>query len=92
MARSGRDGHRSRETGSRGDWDTDAVPPSSRRVFRITDEERQNVARALRYIDDARRALADQQNPINREIIRELRSSADRIYDVINGLEEIGPE
>ena len=28
-----------------------------------------------------------QQNPDNREIIRELRASADRIFDVLSGLE-----
>lgn len=56
----------------------------------MRDDERQEIAKALRYIDEARRALQDQQNPANREIIRELRASADRIYEVINELEEIG--
>jgi hypothetical protein len=63
-------------------------PPSPNRVFRMTDDERQKIAKALRYIDDARRALQDLQNPDHREIIRELRSSADQIYKVLNGLEE----
>jgi hypothetical protein len=58
-------------------------------VFRITERERQEMARALCYIDDARRALEEQQNPVNREIIRELHASADRIFDLLNDLEEI---
>ena len=33
-------------------------------------------------------ALQQQQNPDNREIIRELKTSADKIFDLINGLEE----
>jgi len=56
----------------------------------MTDDQRQEVAKCLRYIDEARRALEDQRNPDNREIIRELRASADRIYDLLNDLEEIG--
>jgi hypothetical protein len=63
---------------------------SANRVFRVTDEQRQQVAKCLRYIDDARRALENQQNPANREIIRELRASADRIFDLLNDLEETG--
>lgn len=62
---------------------------SPHRSFRISEAERQQVAECLRYIDEARRALQDQQNPDNREIIRELRASADRIYELVNGLEEI---
>ena len=61
----------------------------SDRVFRITDGERQEMAKTLRYIDDARRALEEQQNPANREIIRELHASADRVFDLLNDLEEI---
>jgi hypothetical protein len=64
--------------------------PAAGRVFRMTGTERQKVAQCLRYIDEARSALEGQRNPDNREIVRELRSSADRIYDLINGLEEIG--
>ena len=70
----------------------DEEPSSPNRVFRMTNDERQQVAKALRYIDDARRALQEQQNPDHREIIRELRVSADQIYDVLNGLEEIDAE
>jgi DNA-binding PadR family transcriptional regulator len=65
-------------------------PASSHRVFRITDAQRQEIAKRLRYIDDARRALERQQNPDNREIIRELGTSADRIFDLLNELEETG--
>jgi len=54
----------------------------------MTDAQRQQVAKHLRYIDEARRALEFQQNTDNREIIRELRSSADHIFDVLNALEE----
>ena len=54
----------------------------------MTDAQRQQVAKSLRYIDEARRALESQHNPTNREIIRELRTSADQIFDLISGLEE----
>jgi hypothetical protein len=56
----------------------------------MTDAERQQVAKHLRYIDEARRSLERQENPDNREIIRELRASADHIFDLLNGLEETG--
>ena len=89
MASTGKERHRDREGG----WRRDDVqePAATDRVFRITDAERQAIAKSLRYIDDARRNLEQQQNPDNREIIRELRASADRIFDVVNGLEEIAP-
>jgi hypothetical protein len=86
MAHSGRERHRDREPRRR-EPEEELPPPG--RVFRITDTERQEVAKCLRYIDDARRALEKQQNPDNREIIRELRASADRIFAVMNDLEEI---
>ncbi len=54
----------------------------------MTDAERQQVAKSLRYIDEARRALERQENPDNREIIRELRASADQIFDLLSRLEE----
>jgi hypothetical protein len=54
----------------------------------MTDAQRQRVAKCLRYIDEARRALALQENPDNREIIRELRASADQIFELLNDLEE----
>ena len=53
----------------------------------MTDAQRQQVVKSLRYIDEARRALERQENPDNREIIRELRASADRIFDLLSGLE-----
>ena len=54
----------------------------------MTDAQRQQVAKYLRYIDEARRALERQRNADNREIIRELRASADHIFDVLSDLEE----
>ena len=54
----------------------------------MTDAQRQQVAKCLRYVDEARRALERRQNPDNREIIRELRASADRIFDLLRDLEE----
>ena len=87
MAHSGRERHRDRDPGRRSADELEPAP--SDRVFRITDEKRQAIAKSLRYIDDARRSLQEQQNPANREIIRELRASADRIFDLLNELEEI---
>ena len=89
MASTRRERHRDRDGG----WRRDELQevPATNRVFRITDDERQAIANSLRFIDDARRTLEQQQNPDNREIIRELRASADRIFDVVNGLEEIAP-
>lgn len=86
MAHSGRERHRDREPGPR-QFDDDE-PHVANRVFRISDDERQQIAKSLRYIDEARRALESQQNAANREIIRELRASADQIFDVLNELEE----
>jgi len=87
MASTRRERHRDRDGGWRRDDVQEA--PATDRVFRIADAERQAIADSLRFIDDARRTLEQQQNPDNREIIRELRASADRIFDVVNGLEEI---
>jgi hypothetical protein len=87
MAQSGRIRHRDREPGLRDTGEREVASP--RRAFRMTDAERQEIARCLKYVDEARRALQDQENPLNREIIRELKASADRIFDVLNGLEEI---
>jgi len=85
MAQSGRERHRDRDPGRRLDG---GELPSGHRVFRMTDAQRQQVATSLRYIDEARRALARQENPDNREIIRELRASADKIFDLLSDLEE----
>jgi hypothetical protein len=41
----------------------------------MTEAQRQQVAKCLGHIDEARRALERQENPDNREIIRELRAS-----------------
>jgi cell division septum initiation protein DivIVA len=57
----------------------------------MAEAEREQIAECLRFIDEARRALESQHNPDNREIIRELRASADRIYDLLNHLEETEP-
>jgi hypothetical protein len=86
MAHSGKTRHRDRDLRRR--EIVDEQPPIDR-IFRITDAERQRVAKSLRYIDEARRALERQHNPDNREIIRELRASADEIFDVMSDLEEI---
>ncbi len=86
MAHSGTRRHRDSDRGLR---TFDALEaPGVDRVFRITEDERKQVAECLRFIDGARRVLEGQQNPDNREIVRELRASADRIYDLINDLEE----
>jgi hypothetical protein len=85
MAHSGRTRHRDRDPRRR---QIEEEPPAIGRVFRITDVQRQKVAKCLRYIDQARRALEGQHNAENREIIRELRTSADQIFDLISGLEE----
>jgi hypothetical protein len=87
MAQSGRERHRDREPGRR--YVDEAEPSGVDREFRIGDAERQQIAKHLRFIDEARRALERQQNPDNREIIRELRTSADQIFDLLNELEEI---
>ena len=58
----------------------------------MTDAQRREIAKALRYIDEARQALEAQQNRDNRAIIRELRASADRIFDLLNDLEEVHGE
>ena len=85
MAQSGRQRHRDRDPGRRGD---EGEPRSADRVFRITEAQRQEVAECLKFIDEARRALELQENPVNRQIIRGLRASADQIYELLNELEE----
>jgi hypothetical protein len=86
MAHSGRERHRDRDLRRR---EPEEEPPVAGRVFRITDPERQDIAKCLRLIDAARGVLASQEDPENREIIRELKASADRIFELINDLEEI---
>jgi hypothetical protein len=87
MGQSRRERHRDREPGQR--HLDGAEGAGVDRVFRITDADRQRIAKYLRYIDQARRALESQQNPESREIIRELRASADQIFTLVNDLEEI---
>jgi flagellar biosynthesis/type III secretory pathway chaperone len=87
MTHSDRERHRDRD-GRKRELVDESAPAG--RVFRITDEERQAIAESLRYIDEARREIQNQQNAANREIIRELKASADRIFELINNLEEIG--
>ena len=86
MTHSEKPRHRNSETRRR---EVEEEPPPIGRVFRITDGDRQEIAKCLRFVDEARRALESEHNPANREIIRALRTSADRIYDLINELEEI---
>jgi hypothetical protein len=90
VAASGKDRHRDRAPGWR--QAESSLSPSAGRVFRITDAERQQVAKALRYIDEARSLLESQQNAANREIVRELKASADRIFDLMNELDELEAE
>lgn len=85
MAHTGRTHPRDRE---RRRLQPDEEQPATARVFRITDAEREKIAKSLRYIDEARRALERQHDADNREIIRELRASADQIFELISGLEE----
>jgi hypothetical protein len=86
MAQSGRERHRDRDPGRRLLADEEPVAASQL-------PDLAGRARADRRVPSlhrrARRALQDQQNPDNREIIRELRASADRIFDTMNGLEEL---
>ncbi len=86
MAHSSRQRHRDREPRRR---QVEEDPPVAGRVFRISDAQRQEVATTLGHIDEARRALESQHNPDNRQIIRELKASADHIFDLIDGLEEM---
>jgi hypothetical protein len=86
MSHSRRERHRDRDAHRR---DFEDPPRDIDRVFRMTDKERQDIAKSLRLIDEARRALESQQNPDNREIIRELRASADQIFRVIDSLDEV---
>ena len=87
MGHSGRARHRDRDSKRR--QADDDEPPRADRVFRLTDDQRQEIAKSLRYIDAARHALERQQNADNREIIRELRASANRIFDLLNALDEL---
>lgn len=88
MASTDRDRHRDREPGRR-QFD-EPLRPDPDRAFKITNDERQLIAKSLRYVDEARRTLETQQNRENREIVRELKAAADRIFDILDELEELG--
>ena len=85
MAHSCRQRHRDREPGLR--QLAEPQPPALSRVFRIAEVDRQQIARCLRCIDEARLALELRNDTTNRVVIRDLRSAADEIYEVINELE-----
>lgn len=90
MAHSGRKRPRDLFPGTR---ELDAAePPAGDRVFRLTDDERQQIAACLRVIDEARRQVELQHDAENRRIVRDLRVSADRIYEILNELEEAPQE
>jgi hypothetical protein len=85
MAWSGREKHRDREPGARHAGE----PPVAGRVFALPDAERARIAAELRRIDLARTTLEAQQDPRNRQMIRDLKAAADHIFDVVNGLDEV---
>lgn len=85
MAHSGRERHRDRELRRR---EPEEEPRPASRLFRITQGERQKVARYLRIIDDARRELESQHNAANRRIVRDLKAAADQIFELLNNLDE----
>ena len=87
MASTDRDRHRDREPGRR-QFDNPLTPDPDR-VFKITNDERQLIAESLRHIDDARRTLEARQNRENREMVRELKASADLIFEILDELEEL---
>jgi DNA-binding PadR family transcriptional regulator len=87
MASSGRLRHRDREPGTR--QIEPRLPEPADRVFRITNGQREEIAEALRRIDEARSLLEAQHKRENREMIRDLRQAADHIFDVLNELDEL---
>ncbi|MGB7217600.1 MAG: hypothetical protein WBD07_02230 [Vicinamibacterales bacterium] len=88
MASTDRDRHRDREPGHR-QFDK-PLRHDPDRVFTITNEKRQLIAKSLRDIDEARHTLEARQDRENREIVRELKASADRIFEILDELEELG--
>ena len=50
------------------------------------------MADSLRRIDEAREQIEAQQKRENRQIVRDLKASADHIFDVLNELDETEPE
>jgi hypothetical protein len=89
VAHSGRYRHRDLDPGAKR-TDPSRVMPAPDRVFTMTEAEREQMAACLRDIDEAAATLEAQQNPANRRILRDLGDAADRIYDILNGLEESG--
>lgn len=89
MAHTKRVRHRDRDPGEREFEPEFDAAQAAARVFRLTNAQREKIAEALRYIDEARLALQRQHNAENREILRELRASADDIFELIRDLEEI---
>jgi hypothetical protein len=87
MAHSGKQRHRDRDPRRR-QLESVEVPSRNRR-FAMTDAERLKIAKSLRDIDAARLAIESQHHAENRAIVRALKVSADRIYDVINELEPV---
>ncbi len=84
MAHSGRQRHRDRQPGHR-QFDDHEDPAD--RSFVMTEAERQEIASCLRDIDEARRTLERQHSRDNRELVRLLSRSADRIFELLNELE-----
>jgi hypothetical protein len=87
MSATDKERHRDRDPGRR-DGD-EPSPRDADRVFRMTGEERQQVAKSLRLVDEVRLELGARHSRENREILRKLKASADRIFDVLSGLEEV---
>jgi hypothetical protein len=87
MAHSGRQRHRDLSPGQK---QIDGIePPAADRVFRMSAKERQQIAVCLRAIDAARQEIEGQHDIANRRVVRELRASADRIYEILSELEEL---
>src|SRR5262245_66020661 len=71
MAHSGKERHRDRDSRRR---ELEDEPPPTGRIFRITDAQRQDVAKCLRYIDEARHAIEKQQRSEERRVGKECRT------------------
>lgn len=87
MGHSGRNRHRDLDPGARR-FDPEAATPAADRVFTMSAVEREQIAACLRDIDTVAATIERQQNPDNRRILRDLGDAADRIYDILNGLED----
>lgn len=87
MAHSGRQRHRDLSPGQK--QIDGAEPPAADRVFLMSEKERRQIAVCLRAIDAARQEVESQHDVGNRRVVRDLRASADRIYEILNELEEL---